>query len=548
MLPSLHNLTLRDQASTDGGQQGYSISYWTEQIEAGDGIDNVEWLNFPEWVRMSRDATIAWLRHGRTFRGKRIDFVHETFYNDKEIAIIAVQQQPWALESDYYHRRRVDKSTIPPTDLGDPWQFEWEVVVNAVMGDGRTLSHAGRPLQDNYRLVMLAVENAGHAVQYAGPTMIRKLNVQLAAVRQNGLALQHLENLIVDEIAVTSAAVSQNGQALEYAPYLLKTENKEVVGLAVQQNGMALRHAGEDMRADKDILLKAVRQNGLALQYSTNYDNTGDFEVVFAAVESNGQAIQWANANLKGTDLESRFLFMVSISKDEGLPRRSRAAPFNNLNLRDEYKADEATFVENIVKKYGDALKYAAPEMRNSRSFRVLAALESENPSRFFAVQVLRDLLKDVQIGLQDGNMAAMIASIKKGSYRLFLMPQDAKIADYTKSQLFALYFKAAERLEQKHNGASGTAEGDNEILYLSELVRLIIANPEYDVAVDIALEEMNEDFEKNPQDPSKRGPATEEPEEAVPGKRRKQISSLADFIGAEAYARLGLDTHVHWQ
>ena len=151
---------------------------------------------------------------------------------------------------------------------------------------------------------------------------------------------------------------------------------------------------------------------------------------------------------------------------------------------------------------------------------------------------MLRDLLTDVQTGLQIGNMTAMLASIRDGSHRLFLMPRDAQVTDFTKPELFALYVAAADRLEKAH-------EGYNEILFYSGLIRLIIANPEYGVAVDIALAEMNADFQNTPQDPSKRDP----PNELVLAKRRKTASaSLADFIGAEAYARLGLDTHVHWK
>eukprot|EP00931_Biecheleriopsis_adriatica_P050708 TRINITY_DN29386_c0_g1_i1.p1 TRINITY_DN29386_c0_g1~~TRINITY_DN29386_c0_g1_i1.p1 ORF type:complete len:205 (+),score=42.75 TRINITY_DN29386_c0_g1_i1:36-650(+) len=61
--------------------------------------------------------------------------------------------------------------------------------------------------------------------------------------------------------------VQRNGMLLQHAGECLKA-NRQVVLAAVQSSGQALRYASPELRADREVCLAAVRNDPLALKYA----------------------------------------------------------------------------------------------------------------------------------------------------------------------------------------------------------------------------------------------------------------------------------------
>jgi hypothetical protein len=100
-------------------------------------------------------------------------------------------------------------------------------------------------------------------LEYASAELKGNRELVLAAVVQDGRALQYASAELQGDREVVLAAIGQNGMALEDASAELKGD-REVVLAAVAQNGLALKHASAELRRNEGIVRAAVAQDPAA--------------------------------------------------------------------------------------------------------------------------------------------------------------------------------------------------------------------------------------------------------------------------------------------
>ena len=149
-----------------------------------------------------------------------------------------------------FEKFKNDFSVIPHDIRRNP-----NVVMAAVLRDGRILNHVYNELKDNKAIVLAAVTNNGEALRYASPRLRGDKDVVLAAVTNNGEALSYTSPRLRDDKDVVLAAVRNNGEVLSYASPRLQDDN-DVVLDAVKNNVTALRYVSSRLFYDKEWLTR----------------------------------------------------------------------------------------------------------------------------------------------------------------------------------------------------------------------------------------------------------------------------------------------------
>ncbi|CAK9026178.1 Uncharacterized protein SCF082_LOCUS17376 [Durusdinium trenchii] len=124
-----------------------------------------------------------------------------------------------------------------------------EVVMAAVMQNGRALEFASEKLRADREIVLLAVDEDPNAFQFASSELHADRDVMLAAVQRNGLALQFAVDELRDDEELVKAAVSHEGLALRYASSRCQAD-RQIALIAVDNDVMALRYVARDLQAD----------------------------------------------------------------------------------------------------------------------------------------------------------------------------------------------------------------------------------------------------------------------------------------------------------
>jgi len=252
-----------------------------------------------EWVseRLQNDKTLV-LR-AVTHQGSALRWASPSLQRDAKVVLAAVAQNPASLQLSL---------------LRD----DFDVVSEAVRGDGACLNYAGQKIQQDPGLKKMAAENSdkfaekaiknsmdhgeidaffkvnGSALQWAKEFQDDKCRV-LEAVKQDGLALEWADEDLQEDEEILKAAVAENGAALRFSR---RTDSKDLVEAAIEKNGLALRHAHGLFTGDRDLVLKAVENAGLALRWA-NPGIKDDEEVVLAAVKREPSALLHASSRLR---------------------------------------------------------------------------------------------------------------------------------------------------------------------------------------------------------------------------------------------------------
>ena len=214
--------------------------------------------------------------------GFALDTLSEEFKKDRDVVIEAIKT------SGMGGLQYADKSFYTDRDL----------ILTAVMKDGRCLNRADENLKKDKEIVLAACKNAGDALADAHDTLKKDKEIVLVAVKNSGWALQHADENLKKDRDIVIEAVKQNGTAIEYAHSDFK-KDKEIALMAIKDDGIALEYLDESFKNDREIVLKAVSTEGFqsALQHAAeNFKK--DKEIVKAAVASNYEAFDHADKSL----------------------------------------------------------------------------------------------------------------------------------------------------------------------------------------------------------------------------------------------------------
>ena len=127
-----------------------------------------------------------------------------------------------------------------------------EVVLAAVMQNGRALQFASDRLRSDRFVVLQALEEDSSAFKFAATCLHANRDVMLAAVHRNGLTLESAVRELQGDRELVSAAVCQNGMALRFASEVLQADRK-IVSMAVENDCNALQFAAKELQSDREL-------------------------------------------------------------------------------------------------------------------------------------------------------------------------------------------------------------------------------------------------------------------------------------------------------
>lgn len=139
-------------------------------------------------------------------------------------------------------------------DARDALSEDRDVVLAAVLADGKALRHAGYAPRADKQVVLSAVRQCGKALQSAAPSLQKDYDVARAAVESMGTALEFVSDELKADSSLVLAAVRNNGWALPFASSHLRHDDS----LAVQafkteqlrlRNGHYLEPCGNPLAA-----------------------------------------------------------------------------------------------------------------------------------------------------------------------------------------------------------------------------------------------------------------------------------------------------------
>ncbi|CAE7198334.1 unnamed protein product [Symbiodinium microadriaticum] len=256
----------------------------------------------------------------------------------------------------------------------------WMPYGGAVSQRGDLLRVASEALQADEEVVLAALRWDAQVLAFAAPALLENRSFALRAVACDG---RSLESLAVFERRIQRRPRGQYGFMLEHAGDVLRAD-KQVVLATVRQTGIALQFASEEMCADRDVVMEAVRQNGLALEFAC--------EKLRADRELDGLALALASAALRGDreefaaeELQADRDLVLAAVRTSGMALSFAAAP-----LRCE-------IVLIAVAQNGNMLEQAALPLRGDKEV-VLSALRSAGRALLYAAV---DLKAGVDVLLQ---------------------------------------------------------------------------------------------------------------------------------------------------
>lgn len=193
-------------------------------------------------------------------------------------------------------------------------------------------------------------------------------------------------------------AVTKNGLALDVAANQFKAD-KEIVLAAVENDSDAFSYVDKtgNMWKDKNFVLSLVKMQGFALEYAKDF--TSNREVVLAAVSNRGSAIQHANDTFKSDKdvvlaaVRNESSALLHINKTADMWKKDTDFVLSIVNLeRDAFSHvnksgnmwTEKNFVLSVVRLRGDALKFAAKDLKEDSDV-VMAAVNQKGDALAFA-------------------------------------------------------------------------------------------------------------------------------------------------------------------
>ena len=250
-----------------------------------------------QWLSSFRTGSLPWVALGDA---------PVSIKGDKEVVLAAVVQDGKALQFAS-PELRADKEVALAAVNQNAWALEWvppelrgdrEVVLAAVAVSGRCMQFASPELQADRQLALVAAHSAfGNSLQWCSHHMEDK-EVVMATVGRSGSDLALAIPAFKADRDVVSAALQADGMALEDADPVFQAD-KEMVLLAVQSEGEALRYASQELRADKEVVMAAAENDAVALQWSVP-ELRADREVIMTAIHQNCSiGLQYAAPELR---------------------------------------------------------------------------------------------------------------------------------------------------------------------------------------------------------------------------------------------------------
>jgi hypothetical protein len=233
-------------------------------------------------------------------------------------------------------------------------------VLDKVKADGLYLEFASENLRCDKAVALIAVQSNGLALQFTSKGLQDDDDVVLAAIRTQGSALKFASDRLRGDEQVVLEAVRQEGKpdyqssCFQFSSTFLQSKSIFVLEV-VKLQGLALEYVDSSLKCSKEISLAAVRNDGRALMYVSNTD---DADIVLAAVEQEGS--------------------MYDPDTDSCFQHASR-----NLKC-------SLSFVLDVVRQHGLALKYASKDLRRQKGV-VLEAVKQDGSALAYARSDLND-------------------------------------------------------------------------------------------------------------------------------------------------------------
>jgi len=177
----------------------------------------------------------------------------------------------------------------------DPVRLQWREMLSI---SGMQLAVAPSEIREQRDLVLLAVMQNGRALEYASPELRADSTVVLAAVSSQGMALEFAAPGLRGNREVVITAVRGQGEALQFASDALRNDREVALCAVPPSRGAAFKFASKDLRDDRDSVLEAVSLAGLALEFAS-WTLKADRNVVLMAVRENGLALEYASEELR---------------------------------------------------------------------------------------------------------------------------------------------------------------------------------------------------------------------------------------------------------
>eukprot|EP00613_Pedinella_sp_CCMP2098_P061722 CAMPEP_0171983108 /NCGR_PEP_ID=MMETSP0993-20121228/273117_1 /TAXON_ID=483369 /ORGANISM="non described non described, Strain CCMP2098" /LENGTH=1144 /DNA_ID=CAMNT_0012635835 /DNA_START=31 /DNA_END=3461 /DNA_ORIENTATION=- len=214
----------------------------------------------------------------------------------------------------------------------------------------------------------------------------------------------------------TIGRVTFDGYNLRKAWWWLR-DDREVVLKAVGKNGRAIRYASKRLKNDVDVVEAAIGQDKDALEFAGNEVLS---VVLIAAAKNDAVALKHASESIKKNEAAA----MVAVKKYPlVLGVVSRNLP--HINWRE---GGDKTLVLEAVKQNGNALQYAASDLKADKEI-VLAAVQQNGNALQYAANDLKADKEIVLAAVQQNRNALKFAADKE--IVLAAVQQDGKLLEH---------------------------------------------------------------------------------------------------------------------
>lgn len=339
----LGTLELRDSESLEpllkSARCGITLIRMQRPPEQADWLcrvqeDGLKLRSAPPSVRGDAVVVLAAVRAN----GLALEFAALELRADLEIVMSAVQENGWAVhfaakglqthpEVQLVAHRKMRETVARWVDTLDDdglrlqeapayLRAEREVVLAAVIQNGRALRFASSELQGDRDVVQASVQEHGRALRYAPAPLQADSDLVTSAVKTNGFALEFASDSVRDDRRVVLAAVQLGGEdgaaVLAFASDELRRD-REVLLAAIRHStnfallSAALLRAGASIRADREVIHEAVCRNGGLLALASD-ELRNDLEIALAAVRQSRVALAFVGRPLLRSPEFAEFL------------------------------------------------------------------------------------------------------------------------------------------------------------------------------------------------------------------------------------------------
>jgi hypothetical protein len=254
--------------------------------------------------------------------------------------------------------------------INQAFNNDYDVVLEAVRSNSRSLEFASDFLKDNKYIVLAAVESEPKSTKSESElckylTIVPRfskskypgLSKKISELRRwDKFPLKFASDRLRDDRETISLAMRTTPRSFIYASKRLKDDKNLLIQAIKSGCGDCFAHASDKLRDDKDIVLDSALYNRHSFQYASDRLRD-DYDTASQIIGISPQAFQYASERLRNT---KSFVLEILGSSKFDLPLRGNDCCLEYIS--DSLK-DDIDVVSAVVQKYPTCIKYASERL-----------------------------------------------------------------------------------------------------------------------------------------------------------------------------------------